>query len=71
MKKPKRITENKINNRLIDEAKVVIEVDGKVYRTLELEMASDGPDYAKAFLKQMLPQLKGKNWTCYMSFLGH
>lgn len=71
MRRPKIVAENKINNRYTDIAKVVVEVDGKPYRELELEMASDGPDYAKAFLKDLMPQLKGKNWTCYISLLHY
>jgi hypothetical protein len=38
---------------------------------MEIEMASDGPSYAKAFVKQLQPQLKGKNWTCYISLLHY
>lgn len=70
MRKPK-ITENKINNRFTDVAKVVIEVDGKNYREMEVELASDAPDMARAFVKTMKPQLKGKNWQCYISFLHY
>ena len=71
MKRLKKVNDNKINNRYTDIAKVVVEVDGKVYREIVLEMASDGPDYAKAFLNQLKPQLKGKNWQCYISLLHH
>jgi hypothetical protein len=70
MKKP-IIRENKINNRHVDIAKVVIEVDGKVYREMEVELASDCPDLAVAFLKSIKPQLKGRDWECYISFLGY
>lgn len=65
------IKENKINNRLIDRAKVVIEVDGKVYREMEVELPSDAPDLAVAFLKSIKPQLKNRNFECYISFLGY
>lgn len=71
MRKLKTVADNKINNRYTDVAKVVIEVNGKVYREFELEMASDGPSYAKAFVKQLQPQLKGKEWTCYISLLHY
>jgi hypothetical protein len=70
MKKLK-IKENKINNRFTDVAKVVVEVDGKIYRQLPVELASDAPDTAKAFLNTLKGQLKGKNWQCYISFLHY
>jgi len=70
MKMPK-IKENKINNRFTDVAKVVVEVNGEIYRELLVELPSDAPDMAKAFVKTMKPQLKGKNWECYISFLHY
>ena len=71
MRKLKTVADNKINNRYTEKAKVVVEVKGKVYRELELEMASDGPSYAKAFIKQLQPQLKGKDWICYISIIHY
>jgi hypothetical protein len=65
------IRQNKINNRHIDVAKIIIEVNGKVYRQMEVELPSDAPDLAVSFLKSIKPQLKGKNWECYISFLGY
>lgn len=70
MKKP-IIRQNKINNRHIDIAKIVVEVDGKVYRQMQVELASDCPDLATHFLKSIKPQLKDRNWECYISFLGY
>lgn len=71
MKKLRKVAENKINNRFTDVAKVVLEVEGIVFKEYKLEMASDGPDYAKAMVKQYADKLRGKNWICYVSLLHY
>ena len=59
----------KINNRFTDVAKIVIEIDGKVVKTKEVDLASDAPYEAHQFLKKNMANLKDKNWECYISFL--
>lgn len=59
----------RINNRFTDQAKIVIEIDGKVSKTKIVDLASDTPSEAQLFIKKHIADLKDKNWECYISLL--
>jgi hypothetical protein len=64
---------NKINNRFIDRAKVVIEVDGEVYKEEVLDLGSDAPAMARLMHRKEAEKLnkQDKPWEMYISFIHY
>jgi hypothetical protein len=64
---------NKINNRFIDRAKVVIEVDGEVYKEEVLDLGSDAPAMARVMHRKHAEKLnkQDKPWEMYISFIHY
>jgi hypothetical protein len=64
---------NKINNRFIDRAKVVIEVDGEVFKEEVLELGSDAPAIARLMHRKYADKLneQKKHWELYISFIHY
>jgi hypothetical protein len=66
-------TVNKINNRFIDRAKVVIEVDGEVWKEEVLDLGSDAPNMARLMHRKYADKLnkQEKPWELYISFIHY